>query len=109
MINSTNTVNIDGDAIREFDLKSFFAIEQDDSFTRWVVRPLAILAAIGVGVAVFFASAVLVMVSLALLPVLAVAIWAMKTKLARDVERSGANTASEAPPADTGPHGQTAS
>lgn len=86
MINSTNTVNIDGVAIKEFDLKNAFAIDQGDTFTRWVVRPLAILAAIGVGVAVFFASAFLIMVSLALLPLLAVAMWAMRTKLQRDLD-----------------------
>ncbi len=85
MINSTNTVNIDGVAFRQFDIKKAFSAEHSDNFTRWVVRPLALLAAIGIGVAAFFASAVLILASLALLPLLAVAMWAMKAKLERDL------------------------
>ncbi|MEM7259164.1 MAG: hypothetical protein AAF404_17440 [Pseudomonadota bacterium] len=108
MINSTNTVNIDGAAIREIDLKNLLDTDSDDTFTRWVVRPLALLAAIGLGVAVFFASAVLIMVSLALLPLLAVAMWAMKSKLKRELESAG-----QLPETDddvsVDVHGQTAS
>ena len=110
MINSTNTVNIDGVAISALDLKKAFSIDNTDNFSRWVVRPLALLAAIGIGVAVFFASAFLIMVSLALLPVLAVAMWAMKTKLKRDL---GQAQAAESPITEgsDGPagHGQVAS
>jgi hypothetical protein len=85
MINTTNTVNIDGVTLRQFDLKKAFSMESDDNFTRWVVRPLALLAAIGIGVAAFLAGAVLILASLALLPLLAVAMWAMKAKLERDL------------------------
>jgi len=88
MINSTNTVNIDGAALKEFDFKKVFDSENQDLFSRWVARPLALLAAVGVGVAVFLASAFLAVVSLALLPLLAVALWAMKTKLQRDLAAS---------------------
>ncbi len=73
MINSTNTVNIDGVKINEFDINDVFATGRNDNFGRWVVRPLAIVAAIGVAVAAFFASAKLIVVSVALLPLLAVA------------------------------------
>jgi len=62
--------------------------QHQDFFSRWVVRPLALLAAVGVGVAVFLAGAFLALVSLALLPLLAVALWAMKTKLQRDLASS---------------------
>jgi len=88
MINSTNTVNIDGAAFKEIDLKKAFESDNQDFFSRWVARPLALLAAVGVGVAVFLASAFLAIVSLALLPLLAVALWAMKTKLERDLASS---------------------
>lgn len=107
MINSTNTVNIDGAAISEVELKRIFSSESDDKFVRWVVRPVALLAAIGVGVAVFFASAFLIMISLALLPILAVAMWAMKTSIDRELKEgepvleSGVEAVTE--------HGQTAS
>jgi len=88
MINSTNSVNIDGTSFKEFDFKKAFESENQDFFSRWVVRPLALLAAVGVGVAVFLAGAFLALVSLALLPLLAVALWAMKTKLQRDLASS---------------------
>jgi len=90
MINSTNTVNIDGAAFKEFDLKKAFESENQDFFSCWVARPLALLAAVGVGVAIFLASAFLAVVSLALLPLLAVALWAMKTKLQRDLASNDA-------------------
>ncbi len=85
MINSTNTVNIDGVSFNEIDLKKAFESDNQDFFSRWVARPLALLAAVGVGVAVFMASAFMAVVALALLPLLAIALWAMKTKLKRDL------------------------
>jgi len=44
MINSTNTVNIDGAAFKEIDFKKAFESENQDFFSRWVARPLALLA-----------------------------------------------------------------
>ena len=88
MINSTNTVNIDGVTIKEFDIKDIINRGEDDNFSRWIVRPLAVLAAIGIGVAAFFTSAMLIIVSLALLPILALAMWAMRTKLERELKSS---------------------
>lgn len=96
MINSTNTVNIDGVTLKEFDVNSIFTIDENDKFSRWVVRPLAVLSAIGIGVAAVFASAMLIVVSLALLPVLAIAMWAMRTKLERDLQ----TTVRESSPVD---------
>ena len=59
MINSTNTVNIDGASFKEIDLKKAFESDNQDFFSRWVARPLALLAAVGVGVAVFMATPLL--------------------------------------------------
>lgn len=101
MINSTNTVNIDGVTIKEFDIKDAFTLGKDDNFSRWVVRPLAVLAAVGIGVAAFFTSAVLIMVSLALLPILALAMWAMRTKLERELKASTINTSTVVDTGDT--------
>ncbi|MDB4224223.1 hypothetical protein N9850_10660 [Granulosicoccus sp.] len=84
MINSTNTVNIDGTGIPEVDLKAFFTGNSDDTFTRWVVRPLAVLAAVAFGFAIFLAGAFLTMLTLAFMPILAVSVWAMRTKFKRD-------------------------
>lgn len=88
MINSTNTVNIDGTRIPEVDLKAFFSSNNDDSFTRWVARPLALFAAVALGCAIFLASAFLTILALAFLPILAVSVWVMKTKLKRDQAKS---------------------
>jgi hypothetical protein len=84
MINSTNTVNIDGTGIPEVDLKAFFSGKSDDTFTRWVVRPLAVLSAVAFGFAIFLASAFLTLLTLAFLPILAISVWAMRTKFKRD-------------------------
>lgn len=84
MINSTNTVNIDGNIIDHDEILDSFKLDSGDSFTRWVVRPLALLTAVGVGAAMFFASAFFIMLSLAILPLAAVSMWAFKKKLERD-------------------------
>ncbi|MFT6303652.1 MAG: hypothetical protein ACI9XK_003963 [Granulosicoccus sp.] len=88
MINATNTVNIDGTRIPEVDLKAIFSGSLDDTFTRWVVRPLALLSAIAFGLAIFLASAFLTVLALAFLPILAVSVWAMRTKFKRDASES---------------------
>ncbi len=87
MINSTNTINIDGTVIDHEEIRNSFDFNNGDKFTRWVVRPLALLTAIGIGVAMFFASAFLIMLSLAMLPLLAVSMWAVKTKVERDINK----------------------
>ena len=91
MINSTNTINIDGTVIDHDEIRNSFDFNNSDKFTRWVVRPLALLTAIGMGVAMFFASAFLSMLSLAMLPLLAVSMWAVKTKLERDINKQEIN------------------
>lgn len=84
MINSTNTVNIDGKIIDHDEILDSFKLDTGDSFTRWVARPLVLLTALGMGVATFFASAFLIMLFLAMLPLAALSMWALKKKLERD-------------------------
>lgn len=84
MINSTNTINIDGTVIDHEEIVNALNFEKVDKFTRWVVRPLALLSAVGIVIAGFFASAILILLSLAMLPLLAVSMWAVKSKLERD-------------------------
>lgn len=88
MINSTNTINIDGTVLKDEDFVKAFTFSKDDKFSQWVVRPLAILAAVGLGIAMFFASAFILVMSLAMIPLLAISFWAVKTKIKRDLAKS---------------------
>ncbi|MBX2835480.1 MAG: YwiC-like family protein [Gammaproteobacteria bacterium] len=85
MINSTNTVNIDGTVLNDQDFKQFYSFNSEDKFSRWVVRPLALLTTVGLGVALVFASTFLLVLSLAMMPLFAVMLWAVKTKMERDL------------------------
>ena len=85
MIHNTQTVNIDGTSLNNETLVKAFTFNNDDKFSRWVVRPLAILTVIGMGIAMFFASAFLIVLSLAMLPLIAISFWAVKTKVVRDI------------------------
>ena len=80
MISNTNTINIDGKGLDEEQISRLFLFNSDDKFTHWVLRPLAVLSAIGLGVAMLFASAFFIMVALAMVPVLAVFFWAAKNQ-----------------------------
>jgi hypothetical protein len=84
MINSTHNVHINGTVLNEEELKNTFDFSKGDAITRWLLRPLAVLAAIGMGVAAFLASAFLLVLSLAMLPLLAVGLWAVKHKMEKD-------------------------
>ena len=64
MINSTNNVHIDGNVIDHEELMRTFKFNSDDRFTQWVLRPVAVIAAVGIGVATFFASAIVIVLSL---------------------------------------------
>lgn len=85
MIKNTQTVNIDGTALNGEAIAKAFTFDSDDRFSRWVVRPLAILTVLGLGAAMLFASAFVVVLSLALVPFFAVSFWAMKKKVERDL------------------------
>jgi len=85
MINSTNTVTIDGLVIDHEEILNTLKVGETDKFTRWVARPLALLAAVAVAVAILFAGVFMMLLSLALVPLLAVLIWAVRIKLQRDI------------------------
>ena len=85
MINSTNTININDTVLNDDLLKKTFSFKNEDRFTRWVARPLILIAALGVGAIMFFASAFLMLLSLAMLPLLAIVLWAVQKKVQRDL------------------------
>lgn len=85
MIHNTQTVNIDGTTLNKEALEKAFSFNNNDTFSRWVLRPLAILMAIGMSVAMFFASAFIIVLSLAMIPLLAISFWVVKTKVERDI------------------------
>ena len=88
MINNTQTVNIDGTTLNNEAFVRAFTFDKNDKFSQWVVRPLAVLTAIGMGIAMFFASAFLIVLSLAMIPLIAVSFWAVKTKVERDIAQA---------------------
>lgn len=85
MINTTNTINIDDSVINDDTLKKAFSFDKQDRFTRWVVQPLMLLAGLGIGATMLFASALFVLLSLALVPIVAIGLWAIKAKVQRDL------------------------
>ncbi len=85
MINNTQTVNIDGTTLNNDTLAKALNFDKNDKFSRWVVRPLAILTVIGMGIALFFASAFIVVLSLAMMPLFALSFWAVKKKVERNI------------------------
>ena len=97
MIKSSNTVNIDGTKLNDFNIREALSFDRNDKFSFWVVRPLAILTAAGLGVGMFFASAFLIAVLLAMVPLLALSMWAMKTKHERAAREADPVVASQVP------------
>lgn len=85
MIKSTNTINIDGTVLKDEDYIKMFTFSKDDKFSQWILRPLAIIATLGLVLAMFFASAFILVLSLAMIPLFAISFWVVKTKLARDI------------------------
>ena len=85
MINSTNTINIDGTVLNHDEVKGLFSLNSDDTFTKWVVRPLAILSVLGLGAATLFVSAFIALIGLAMIPLVALFAWAMKAKVEREL------------------------
>lgn len=80
MIKSTNTVNIEGSVIDHDELQKYFSMDAGDAKTKWLVRPLILICGAGLAIAALFASVFLVAVSMVIVPVLGVAMWAMKPK-----------------------------
>jgi hypothetical protein len=84
MINTSHNVQIDGNAIDHDELMRTFTLDTNDRYSRWVLKPLAVLSALGFAVASMIAGAVLLALSVALLPMLALGAWALKSELQRD-------------------------
>jgi len=101
MIHNTHTVNIDGTVLKDEAISRAFTFDKNDKFSQWVVRPLALLTAIGMGVAMFFASAFLIILSLAMIPLLAISFWAVKTKVERDMAKASAVVDTQSPVSDS--------
>lgn len=85
MINSSNTVSIDGTILQDTQFINMFAFDKNDKFSRWVIRPVMMITALGLGAAILLASAFVAILSLALIPFLAVSYWAVKTKVEREM------------------------
>lgn len=85
MINTTHNVHIDGAAIDTEEVMRTFTVDTQDRYSRWVLKPLAVLSIVGVAIASLVAGAVVLALSLALLPLFALSAWAVKNKLSRDI------------------------
>ncbi len=102
MINSTHNVNIDGNTLNQEDVMKHLRLDSNDRFTRWVVRPLGVMIALGLGTAAVIASVFMMVLSLAMVPLLMLGGWALKRKFERDTLTTTATVDTEADaPIDT--------
>lgn len=83
MIKSNNTVNIEGTVIDHEQLNEYLSIDPNDKKTKYLVKPLLLISGAGLAMAAVFASIFLVAVSLVVIPLIGVAMWAMKPKQQR--------------------------
>ena len=93
MIKNTNTVNIEGTVIDQDELKSFLLLDNNDAKTKWLIKPLILISGVGLAVSAVFASIFLMAVSLLIVPVLAIAGWAMKSNIEKAAKQSTTTTA----------------
>lgn len=93
MINSTHNVNIDGERLNRDDLMKHLRLDSTDRYTRWVVRPVGILIALGMATAAVVASVVMMVLSLAMVPLLLLGGWALKRKIEKDTLTAQAEVA----------------
>ena len=84
MLNSNHEIRFDSATLDPENLRRTFDFNSGDALTRWVLRPLALLAALGTGAAVLIASTFLIIASLATLPLLAIGMMVVKYKLEKD-------------------------
>jgi len=103
MIKSESTVNVEGTVIDHDSLNEYLNLNATDKKTKWLVRPLILACGAGLAIAAIFASVFLVAVSIVIVPLLGIAMWAMKPKHAishaSEVEADTANK-DKAPVAD---------
>ncbi len=88
MIKNTSTVNIEGTVIDQDELKSFLLLDKDDAKTKWLVKPLILISGVGLVAAAVVTSFFLMAVSLVIVPVLALAGWALKSNMEKAVAES---------------------
>jgi len=91
MIKNTHTVNIEGTVIDQDELKSYLLLDNDDAKTKWLIKPLILISGVGLAAAAVFASIFLMAVSLVILPVMALAGWAMKSNIEKKVQQAASN------------------
>ncbi|MEM7377115.1 MAG: hypothetical protein AAF460_06345 [Pseudomonadota bacterium] len=89
MINTNHSVHIDGTTLNRDELLKHLRLDGDDRMTRWVIRPLALLTAAGIGVAAVMASVLILAVSLALVPLMLLGGWAVRRKVERAMAEDG--------------------
>jgi len=92
MIKSENTVNIEGTIIDHESLNAYLALDANDKKTKWLVKPLILASGIGLAVAAIFASLFLLAVSIVIVPLLGIAMWAMKPKQTKNETQDNAAT-----------------
>lgn len=85
MINSTNSIYIDGNVFEYDELAKTFKVDGNDTFPQWLTRPTAFITAIVIGLGVLATGTILLIISLAIAPLLASGIWAAKRKLEKDL------------------------
>ncbi len=95
MIKSNNTINIEGTVIDHDELHEYLSFDNDDAKTKWLIKPLIVISGVGLAVAALFASVFLMAISLVMVPVLGVAMWAMKSNIEKAVKKKA--TSDEAP------------
>ena len=96
MIKSNNSVNIEGTVIDHDELRRYMSLDDDDAKTKWLVKPLVLVSGAGLAIAALFASLFLVAASFVIMPLLAIAMWTMKSKYKKAAANTtGATDASE--------------
>jgi len=91
MIKSNNTINIEGSVIDHDELREYLSFDGNDAKTKWLIKPLIVISGIGLAVAALFASVFLMAVSLVMVPVLGIAMWAMKSNIQKAVNQRAAS------------------
>jgi hypothetical protein len=84
MINSTHKIHLNGTAIEQEALLKVFKFDSNDTYTRWVLRPLALLIGAGICLISLVTGVFILMLSLAMVPLLAAGAWALKRKVERE-------------------------
>lgn len=90
MIKSENTVHIEGTVIDNDSLNEYLNLNTNDKKTKWLVRPLILASGAALAAAAIFASIFLVAVSIVIVPLLGIAMWAIMPKDTNKVKTDNA-------------------